>query len=597
LTLRFLLSFLCFSTIHIVAAQNLAIPLGHESYDLIDRLEIKSGIVPTHHSALKPFTRGDVVNFVQQLDSLSDGNQFLKDRKDLDYLLLDNKGWSNTALKATSKTSSSSKKIYTDSTKTFYTMSEEPKSSATSRPALEDGKGIMGTFFKNEANFFEIKQPGFYLTVNPILNFQYGKQNNPDNAHFYNLRGIELQGKIDNKLYFYTNILETQAAFTENVNRRVDKLNAVPDAGLFKNYSSSTFKIKRGYDFLASQGYIGFNLSKSIGMQLGHGQNFIGDGIRSLFLSNEAPNYFYLKLNTRLWKFHYQNIFAELARTSLPNASSVVPKKYFAAHYLSYKPISNVTLSIFETVVFNRAQNQFELQYLNPIIFYRSVEHQLGSPDNVMIGLSGKWNFLNRFSLYGQFLLDEFVFKELFINNRGWWANKYGTQLGLKYINAFGLDHLDLQAEYNSVRPYTYSHFEAYGGYTHFSQPLAHPLGANFKETLLRVRYQPMPKLTIKSTFAAILYGDDKGKENWGGNPNLNYNTRQQDYDNAIGQGIKTNVNILSADVSYQILHNLFVDVRYFSRKSTASETINTYNCSFFGGGIRWNVGQKQLLF
>jgi hypothetical protein len=214
-----------------------------------------------------------------------------------------------------------------------------------------------------------------------------------------------------------------------------------------------------------------------------------------------------------------------------------------------------------------------------------------------MIGLSGKWNFLNRFSIYGQFLLDEFVFKELFTNNKGWWANKYGTQAGVKYVNAFGLDHLDLQAEYNSVRPYTYAHFEAEGGYTHFNQPLAHPLGANFKETLFRVRYQPLPKLVFKGTFAKMLYGDDKGKENWGGNPNLNYNTRQKDYGNEIGQGIKTNVNLISADISYQVLHNLFIDLRYFSRKSTASESVNTYDSSFFGGGLRWNVGQKRFLF
>jgi len=42
--------------------------------------------------------------------------------------------------------------------------------------------------------------------------------------------------------------------------------------------------------------------------------------------------------------------------------------------------------------------------------------------------------------------------KRNFANRR-----KVGAQAGLKYINAFGLDHLDLQAEYNSIRPYTYS--------------------------------------------------------------------------------------------------------------------------------------------
>jgi hypothetical protein len=38
------------------------------------------------------------------------------------------------------------------------------------------------------------------------------------------------------------------------------------------------------------------------------------------------------------------------------------------------------------------------------------------------------------------------------------WKNKYGYQLGVKYYNAFKVDNLQLQLEYNHVRPYVYSH-------------------------------------------------------------------------------------------------------------------------------------------
>ena len=77
-------------------------------------------------------------------------------------------------------------------------------------------------------------------------------------------------------------------------------------------------------------------------------------------------------------------------------------------------------------------------------------------------------------------MLDEFTAKEMFANN-GYWANKYGIQLGGKYFDAFGVRNLDLQAELNMVRPYTYSHYDSTSNYTHYNQPLAHPLGADFR--------------------------------------------------------------------------------------------------------------------
>jgi hypothetical protein len=55
-----------------------------------------------------------------------------------------------------------------------------------------------------------------------------------------------------------------------------------------------------------------------------------------------------------------------------------------------------------------------------------------------------------------EFLLDEFSLgdiKVVIIVGK----NKYGYQLGVKYYNAFHIDNLLLQLEYNHVRPYMYS--------------------------------------------------------------------------------------------------------------------------------------------
>ena len=101
--------------------------------------------------------------------------------------------------------------------------------------------------------------------------------------------------------------------------------------------------------------------------------------------------------------------------------------------------------------------DHFRLDYLNPVIFYRAIEQQNGSSDNVILGLDVKWNAARKLSFYGQFILDEFVLDHI-MDGDGWWANKFAIQGGAKYIDAFGVPNLDLQGEVNIVRPYTYSH-------------------------------------------------------------------------------------------------------------------------------------------
>ncbi len=50
----------------------------------------------------------------------------------------------------------------------------------------------------------------------------------------------------------------------------------------------------------------------------------------------------------------------------------------------------------------------------NPVIFYRSVEQALGSPDNAFLGFDFKVKFAKHCQIYGQFLLDEFNFSKEF---------------------------------------------------------------------------------------------------------------------------------------------------------------------------------------
>src|SRR5690606_38167483 len=185
--------------------------------------------------------------------------------------------------------------------------------------------------------------------------------------------------------------------------------------------------------------------------------------------------------------------------------------------------------------------NQFRFDYLNPIIFYRAIEQQNGSSDNVLLGMDFKWIVARNLSLYGQFVLDEFVIDHIRDQN-GWWANKFGVQVGGKYVDAMGISNLDLQGEINIVRPYTYSHGTNYGNYSSYNQPMAHPLGANFREVVGILRYQPLPRLNITGTLSLMEIGRDTTGVNWGSNILKLNTTREQEFGNTLLQGVKSQV-------------------------------------------------------
>lgn len=272
-------------------------------------------------------------------------------------------------------------------------------------------------------------------------------------------------------------------------------------------------------------------------------------------------------------------------------------------HHLSVNIGKRLNLGIFESIVFSRGDSatgngRFDYNYLNPIIFYRAIEQSSSgsSGDNALLGFDAKYNPTRSLSFYGQVILDEFHISQL-RSNRGSWLNKYGVQAGVKYINVFTIPNLDLQLEANSVRPYTYQHYNAAQTYTNMNTPLAHPLGANFREVLAIVRYQPLKRLNIIARAIYAKYGTDTAGQNFGGDITQNYYTRYRENGNTIGQGATTNMLWGELTASYMPAHNLFFDIRYIYRKTSSDIPSIATNSSMLMMGLRLNFGLRGFEF
>ncbi len=579
----------------ILQAQSSHLPLGNDAYHTMDRLEIKSGELMPAHTILKPFDRRDVANFAIQMDTSQVYLDEL-DRLDMRYIFRDNNDWVTNEIGGEARL----KKEYIDGDSVFY------------RPVIVQEKGknyyeesrkpFLKHFYRTPAHLFEIDQPNFKFKINPIFYARYGQETGDTSFVYLNRRGISLRGSIDDVVWFHTNLYESQERFQQHVMRRIeqDSLPAVPGAGLYKDFRTDVWNTD-GFDYLRGQGYIAARISKHINAHFGHGRHFIGDGMRSLFLSDFSNDYFYLKLNTRVWKLHYQNLYAELTSQHPRAGNRILPKKYIAAHHLSFNNIlPNLNFGIYESVIFDRG-NTFELQYLNPIIIYRTIEQGLGSPDNVVAGFHLKYNFLKRFSFYGQLVFDEFMFSEL-IGNNGWWANKTGIQLGLKYVDMLGISHLDGQIEYNTVRPYTYTYDDVPISYTHYNQPLAHPLGANFSEIIGKIRYQPIHPLVLQARVVYADFGTDNSGENVGHNLFADYLDRiipegseDDDFGHRTGQGISNQLLIGQLSASYQLRHNVYLDADYIYRNRVSEDPTLEYTRNYVGLSLRVNIAANTV--
>jgi hypothetical protein len=286
----------------------------------------------------------------------------------------------------------------------------------------------------------------------------------------------------------------------------------------------------------------------------GYDKNFIGQGYRSVLLSDNASNYPFLKLNAKIWKLSYTALFAYFDNDLYDRQQYYPSNKYAAMHLLEFKPWDWLDIQLYESVLWQARDSTynrgFDVNYLNPLIFYRPVEFSAGSSDNALVGGAINIRPARNLTLYSQFMLDEFLLREVKAGN-GWWANKFAVQGGIKAFDIAGVKGLSALAEGNLARPYTYSHATPLTNYAHNSQALAHPLGSNFYEALFMLQYKGNRHRI--SLLAASNTKGYNGLKNEGGDIFRDYKVRSKDYGNTIAQGNKVKVNVMQLSYGYRM--------------------------------------------
>jgi hypothetical protein len=455
-------------------------------------------------------------------------------------------------------------------------------------------------FWNPQPDFFSYVSSGFRLHLNPVLAIQVGLEQYPSGEADQQrtlmrfTRGLQLRVGIGKKFGVFSQVTENQAVFPQPIIDRERQFGSLWGEGFFKPYR------RQGFDYFNAQAYITYQPINAVRIKLGRMNAFWGNGYRSLFLSDFAVEHYGLQIHARFWKLEYTNHIAQFIDfiPNKPDAFGVQPRKYGVFHQLSFYPTNKLAISLLESVIYSpllpNGNRGFELQYLNPLIFYRAVEQYIGSPDNGFMGINLKWNFLRRFQLYGMGVLDDFNFGKR-REGKGWWANKYGYQVGMKYVDVLGIPTLDLQLEYNRIRPYTYAHYNVSANYAHYGQMLAHDLGANVWDANVILRWLPFKRTSVMAIYTLYQQGADPAMPtalNYGANifrTNVTHNNGLINplFGNEVGQGISQSNRLAQMRISYQLFQSYcFVDVEAHLRTNNATNRFHYWGTVQFRYGF-----------
>lgn len=433
----------------------------------------------------------------------------------------------------------------------------------------------------------------FFLDFMP--DFVIGKdlidENKP--TTWLNTRGFQVGLTIKDKFTFHANAYENQALFPQYLTDYIDRNNVVPGQGTVKHQSNNK------KDWMYATASLTYDFSDYFRTTLAYDKNHIGDGYRSLLLSDFSSNYAHLKLTGKIGNVQYTSIWAYMNDPKNPRIDSLDSGgrfgdgiKWGAFQYLDYNATNRLSIGFFQAVVWaNRNQaghRGFDFNYISPVIFLRPVEsNNSTSPDKMFLGLNAKYKVLNNITTYGQFLLGEFTAKEFFGGN-GYGHNKWGAQVGIRGFDMFKVKDLNFLLEYNVVRPYTYQHFVSISNYSNHGEPLAHPRGANFKE-LLGIANYSWKRFDFSVQGVYSRYGTDPADgTNMGGDIFQSYQTMPNVYGNYIGQGVKNELFYADAKAAYVLnpKYNLRFEVGYTQRYNR-TENVATQKSGVISIGLR----------
>ncbi len=417
-----------------------------------------------------------------------------------------------------------------------------------SGPEIKKYNSRFMRFLRNR-HFLELNDSTITLYADPYFNFSDTRHG--DTSFSSNSRGLIFRGKLADNFYFMSAAVENQVYYPDYLREYYKNKRVISGLGRYKGFKTT------GFDYSFAFGQIYWKPVNFLIVEAGHGKQFIGEGYRSLILSDFSSFYPFLKITGtfRKWQFvHMLTAFQDIK--SEDSRELVYQRSHGTFTSVGYHFSEKLKLSLTESIVWQTYgegfNNRFPATFFIPVPFFKPFVYGLSDPNNISLGLNVSWRPIYSIMLYGQFLADDFqaLHKEDSLDI----YNRYGYQAGFRIIEPFKVKNLFLLAEYNRVMPYTYSSSLRRQAYAGMNEPLAHPLGANFGEIVVQGNYR-FKSIYISASYSSALTGRDPAGTNYGAEISISDTTAtlDQPLSEMNPPGVRTNISNLCLEAGYII--------------------------------------------
>ena len=134
-------------------------------------------------------------------------------------------------------------------------------------------------------HIFDEHEPDYTFFADYLPDLQLGREFKNSTTTFLNTRGYQLGGTVGNNFYFYTSGYEDQGRFADYYKSYVNSIGFIPGEAYDRDGNTSTTA-----DWSYVTAIISYTPIKQLNVTMGEDKTFIGDGYRSLLLSDYAAN-------------------------------------------------------------------------------------------------------------------------------------------------------------------------------------------------------------------------------------------------------------------------------------------------------------------
>lgn len=538
-SLVYLYAALCFSSSIKIFSQAENVPVHHPVYQFLERMNVR-GFLQNYNNVVLPLSRKEIAMHLMLIQ-----NKPLHQKE-------------NALLK-----------------KYFVEFENETNENLSNSYSLFSGKSD-AKYFNSIKHLYTLHDSNASITIDGLLNIDYrqtSKQN--ERAGFVEFGG-RARGTFANRFGFYLQGTNAEFRGDRDVLLRDKRLRAN-----FKIYDTAF----RNFDF--TEGYLRYD-ADIFSFQLGRERILWGSGIgERLILSDHPPQFDFVVFKTQYQWLQYNFLHGWI----LPSKSSLIflpqtndfertlADKYIAVHRIGITFSRYFDFGINEMVIYSN--RSVDAAYLNPFIFFESVQRARKERDNTFLVFDFKSSLFDNFQIRSSLMFDDINFKTFGTNS---WDNRWAMQGGFLFAEPFTLENTMFRFEYTRIEPYVFSHGRSReNNYSHDGYVLGTSLQPNSENYFIEIEHQADEDWSNSVRMNVSRHGKniDSANGNYrnvGGDfllPHRKYDAEKVKF---LDGRMEKNIHIEFVS-KYEFIRDYFVEVQYaFSKNSFQEKNIHLFH-------------------